>query len=154
MVKKYEGKLNAKGLKFGILVSRFNDLITERLLEGSLDCLRRHGAEEDDISIFYVPGSFEMPLLAKKVALSGKVNAVIALACIIRGETPHFDFIASEVTKGLAKASLDSSIPVTFGVITADTLEQAVSRAGAKTGNKGFQAALSAIEMANLLKEV
>lgn len=154
MVRKYEGNLNAKGLKFGILVSRFNDLITERLLEGSLDCLRRHGANDDDISIYYVPGSFEMPLLAKKVASSGKINAVIALSCIIRGETPHFDYIASEVTKGLAKASMDSSIPVAFGIITADTLEQAVNRAGAKTGNKGFQAALSAIEMANLVKEV
>lgn len=154
MVKKFEGKLNAEGLKFGIVISRFNDLITSRLLEGALDCLLRHGAKEDDIFVYYVPGSFEMPLMAKKVASSGKVDAVIALSCIIRGETPHFDYIANEVAKGLAKASMDSSVPVSFGVITAETLEQAVNRAGAKTGNKGFQAALSAIEMANLMKEV
>lgn len=154
MAKKYEGKLNAEGLSFAVIVSRFNDLITTRLLEGALDCLKRHGAGEEKISIYYVPGAFEIPMVAKQAAISGKYNSVIALSCLIRGETPHFDYVASEVAKGIAKASLDTGVPVAFGVLTAENLEQAVNRAGAKSGNKGFQAALTAIEMANLYKQL
>lgn len=153
MGKRYEGKLTAEGLRFAVVVSRFNDAITSRLLDGALDCLRRHGAAEEAVDVYVVPGAFELPLVAKRVASSGRADAVIALSCIIRGETPHFEFVASEAAKGLALASLESGVPVAFGVVTADTLEQAVNRAGAKSGNKGFQAALSAIEMANLMRE-
>jgi len=149
-----QGKLDAKGLKVSVIASRFNDFITDRLIDGAVDCLVRHGAQEDQITVYRVPGSFELSLAAKKVVSAGNVDAVICLGALIRGQTPHFDFIASEVTKGIAQISLDSGVPVTFGVITADSLEQAVDRAGAKVGNKGFEAASGAIEMVNLLREL
>jgi len=149
-----QGKLDAKGLKISVIASRFNDFITDRLIDGAVDCLVRHGAQEDQITVYRVPGSFELPLAAKKVVSAGNVDAVICLGALIRGQTPHFDFIASEVTKGIAQISLDSGVPVTFGVITADSLEQAVDRAGAKVGNKGFEAASGAIEMVNLIREL
>ena len=149
-----EGKLDATGLKTAIVASRFNDFVTTKLIEGAVDCLSRHGAAEKEITIIRVPGSFELPLAAKKAASSGKFDAVICLGVLIRGQTPHFDYIAAEVTKGVAQVSLDTSVPVTFGVITADTLEQAVDRAGAKSGNKGFEAALGAVEMADLLRQI
>lgn len=154
MAKVYEGKLNGQGLKFGLVVSRFNEAITSKLLEGALDCLRRHSVSEDDIEIYWVPGAFEIPTTLKKLAEQKKFDALIALACVIRGETPHFDYVAAEVTKGVAQVSLKKEIPVAFGVVTADSLEQAINRAGAKSGNKGFQAAMSAIEMANLFKQI
>jgi 6,7-dimethyl-8-ribityllumazine synthase len=149
-----EGKLDAKGLKVAVIASRFNDFITSKLVEGAIDCLLRHGAAESDITMIRVPGSFEIPLAAKKASTSGAFNAVVCLGALIRGQTPHFDFIASEVTKGIAHVSLETGVPITFGVITADTLDQAVDRAGAKSGNKGFEAALGAIEMADLMKKV
>jgi 6,7-dimethyl-8-ribityllumazine synthase len=154
MVQKFEGKLEGKGLRFGIVVSRFNDVITSRLLEGALDCLFRHGVDEHDVDIYWVPGAFEIPVTLKKIASNHNYDALISLACIIRGETPHFEYVSAEVAKGIAQVSLETGIPVAFGVVTADSLEQAVNRAGAKSGNKGFQAALSAIEMANLFKQV
>ena len=154
MVKTFEGKLLAKGLKLGIVVSRFNSFICERLLEGAMDALRRSGAEEEDCTVVRVPGSFEIPLAAKKMAKSGRYDAIICLGCVIRGATPHYAYIAAEVTKGIASLSLESEIPVAFGVLTTDTIEQAVERAGTKVGNKGFDAAMSAIEMANLFKEM
>ena len=154
MVKTFEGKLLAKGLKFGIVVSRFNSFISDRLLEGAMDALRRSGAEEEDCSVVRVPGSFEIPLAAKKMVKSGRYDAIICLGCVIRGATPHYAYIAAEVTKGIASLSLESEIPVAFGVLTTDTIEQAVERAGTKVGNKGFDAAMSAIEMANLFKEM
>ncbi len=153
-MKKYEGKLIAEGLKFGIIVGRFNEFIANRLLEGALDALTRHGAQEGDIEIAYVPGSFEIPLAAKRMAESGRFDAVICLGALIRGDTPHFDFIASESTKGVAKVGLDAGLPVIYGIITADTIEQAIERAGSKAGNKGWQAAVSAIEMANLVRSL
>ena len=153
-MKIYEGKLLAKGLRFGIIVSRFNDFICDRLLGGALDALKRNGADEDAIDIFKVPGAFEIPLMAKKAAGSGRYDAVICLGAVIRGSTPHFDYVASEVSKGVATVSLETNIPVTFGVLTTDTLEQAIERAGSKAGNKGWDSALAAIEMANLLKEI
>jgi 6,7-dimethyl-8-ribityllumazine synthase len=149
-----EGKLDAKGLKTAIIASRFNDFITAKLVDGALDCLLRHNASESDITVIRVPGSFEIPLAAQKAAASGSYSAIVCVGAIIRGQTPHFDYIASEVTKGIAQVSLHSSLPVTFGIVTADTLEQAVDRAGAKAGNKGFEAALGAIEMAHLLKQI
>ena len=149
-----EGKLDAKGLRVAIVASRFNDFITSRLIDGAVDCLLRHGASEKDISVLRVPGSFEIPLAAKKAAAGGKVDAVVCLGALIRGQTPHFEYISAEVTKGVAQVALDAGMPVTFGVVTADTLEQAVDRAGAKSGNKGFEAALGAIEMANLLRSL
>jgi 6,7-dimethyl-8-ribityllumazine synthase len=149
-----EGKLDAKGLKTAVIASRFNDFVTAKLIEGAVDCLLRHGSGETDITVIRVPGSFELPLAAKKAASSGKYDAVICLGALIRGQTPHFDYIAAEVTKGVAQVSLDTDVPVTFGVITADTLEQAVDRAGAKAGNKGFEAALGAVEMADLLRQI
>jgi 6,7-dimethyl-8-ribityllumazine synthase len=149
-----EGKLDATELKTAIVASRFNDFVTAKLIEGAVDCLLRHGAAEEEITLIRVPGSFELPLAAKKAASSGKFDAVICLGALIRGQTPHFDYIAAEVTKGVAQVSLDTSVPVTFGVITADTLEQAVDRAGAKSGNKGFEAALGAVEMADLLRQI
>ena len=152
MVKTYEGALNAKGLSFGIVVSRFNEFFSKKLLEGALDCLGRHGADEKSISVAWVPGGFEIPQVAKKMAASGKYDAVIALGALIRGNTPHFDYIASEVAKGLAAAALEHDRPVLFGVITTDTIEQAIERSGTKSGNKGFDAAQAAIEMANLYK--
>jgi len=153
-VKVVEGKLKADGIKFAIAVSRFNSFITERLLEGALDCLRRHGCSDDDVEVFKTPGSFELPLVAKKLAKSSKYDAVIVLGAVIRGETPHFDYVAAEVSKGVAQVSLETEKPVIFGVLTTDSVEQAIDRAGAKAGNKGWEAALAAIEMANLLKEM
>jgi 6,7-dimethyl-8-ribityllumazine synthase len=154
MLKSLEGKLVAKGLKFGIVVSRFNNFIGDRLLEGAMDALKRSGAEEKDCTVARVPGSFEIPLAAKKMAKSGRFDAIICLGCVIRGATPHFAYIATEVTKGIATLSLENEIPVAFGVLITDTIEQAIERAGTKVGNKGFDAAMTAIEMANLLKEI
>jgi len=148
-----EGMLTGQGLKFGIVVSRFNDFITKRLLDGSLDALKRHGTNLDDVEIVWVPGAWEIPLIAKKLAKKGN-DAVICLGAIIRGDTPHFEYVASEASKGIAKIALEVEVPVINGLITADSIEQAIERAGAKAGNKGWSAALSAIEMANLLKEI
>jgi 6,7-dimethyl-8-ribityllumazine synthase len=152
--KVYQGTLLAQGLKFMLVVARFNEFISGRLLEGANDALLRHGALEDDIEIAWTPGSFELPLIAKKMAESGRYDAVICLGAIIRGGTPHFDYIASEASKGIAKVSLDTGVPVIFGVITAETLEQAIERAGTKEGNTGFKAAMSGIEMASLIKSI
>jgi 6,7-dimethyl-8-ribityllumazine synthase len=154
MPKVIEGKLNAQGLKFAIVVSRFNDFICEHLLSGALDVLIRNGAAEGDIEVFKVPGAFEIPQVAKKVALSKKFDAVICLGAVIRGATPHFEYIAAEVSKGVAMIGLEGEVPVAFGVLTTDNLEQAIERAGTKSGNKGWDAALSAIEMANLYREM
>ncbi len=154
MNKCFEGMLLGKGLKLGVVVPRFNDFITRRLLEGAQDALVRHGVDEDDIEVAWVPGAFEIPLIAQKLAQTKKYDAVICLGAVIRGGTPHFEYVASELTKGIAKVSLDTGLPVIYGVITADTLEQAIERAGTKEGNKGFQAAVNAIEMANLVKGI
>jgi 6,7-dimethyl-8-ribityllumazine synthase len=154
MVKTYEGKLIAKGLNFGIVLSRFNNFIGERLLEGALDALRRSGTEEGDCSVIRVPGAFEIPLAVKKMVKTGRYDAIICLGSVIRGATPHFAYIATEVTKGIASLSLESEIPISFGVLITDTIEQAIERAGTKVGNKGFDAAMAAIEMANLMKEI
>ena len=154
MSKYYEGKLLGEGLKFGLVVSRFNEFITRKLLEGAQDALLRHGVREEDIEIAWTPGSFEIPLIAKKLAQTKKYDAVICLAAVVRGGTPHFEYVAGEVTKGIAKVGLETGLPVVYGVITADTLEQAIERAGTKMGNKGFDAALSAIEMTNLIKGI
>ena len=153
-MKVYEGQLIATGKKFGIVASRFNEFITNKLLEGALDALKRHGAVEKDIEIAWVPGSFEIPLGALRMAESKKYDAVICVGAVIRGSTPHFDFIAAEVTKGIAQIGLQTGVPVIYGVITPDTLEQAIERAGKKAGNKGFQAAMSAIEMVSLLETI
>lgn len=150
----YEGKLSAEGFSFGIIVSRFNSIFTERLLEGALDALYRHGASEDKITIARVPGGFELPLAAKKMAESGKYDAVICLGAVIQGATPHAGYISAEVTKGIAQISLQTGLPISYGVITPDTLEQAIERSGSKAGNKGWEAAMSAIEMVNLVKEL
>ncbi|OGO29869.1 MAG: 6,7-dimethyl-8-ribityllumazine synthase [Chloroflexi bacterium RBG_16_56_11] len=152
MSKTYEGNLLGKGLKFGLVVSRFNEFFSRKLLEGATDALLRHGVNETDIEVAWTPGSFEIPLIAQKMAQSKKYNAVVCLGAVIRGGTPHFDYIASEVTKGIANVGLNTGVPVIYGVITTDTLEQAVERSGTKEGNKGFDAAVSAIEMANLVK--
>ncbi len=149
-----EGELRAEGLKFGVIVSRFNDFITGRLLDGTKDALLRHGAAEADIDVVKVPGAFEIPLVARQVAKKGGYDAVICLGAVIRGATPHFDYVAAEVSKGVAQAMLETGVPMAFGIITADTIEQAVERAGTKSGNKGFDAALTAIEMARLLKKL
>lgn len=154
MVKTLEGKLTAKGLKFGIVLSRFNSFISDRLLEGALDALRRSGGEEEDCCVVRVPGAFEIPLAAKKLAKSGRYDAIICLGAVIRGATPHFNYIATEVTKGIASLSLEREIPVSFGVLITETIEQAIERAGTKIGNKGFDATMSAIEMANLMSEI
>ena len=154
MAKNYEGMLLGKGLKFGVVVSRFNEIITARLLDGAKDAFVRHGVSEQDIDVAWTPGSLEIPLVAKKLAESGKYNAIICLGAVIRGGTPHFEYVASEVNRGISRVSLDSGVPVIQGIITADTLEQAIERAGAKEGNRGFVAASSAIEMANLLKSI
>lgn len=154
MGKVIEGHLNAEGKKFGIVVSRFNEMISKSLLGGAFDCLARHGANEDEISVVYVPGSFEIPLAAKKLAHSKKYDAVICLGAVIRGGTPHFDYIAAEVSKGIAHVGLESGVPVIFGIITSDSIEQAIERAGTKAGNKGWDAALNAIEMADLMKKL
>jgi 6,7-dimethyl-8-ribityllumazine synthase len=148
-----EGKLIAKGLKFGIVIGRFNEFIGGKLLSGALDAINRHGASTDDVDVAWVPGAFEIPLIAKKMAKSGKYDAVICLGAVIKGSTPHFEYVSGEVTKGIASVSLDLEIPVIFGVLTTDSIEQAIERAGTKAGNKGFEAAVSAIEMANLLKQ-
>lgn len=150
----YEGKLLAQGLRFGIVISRFNDFICDRLLGGALDALKRSGGSEDQIDIFKVPGAFEIPLIAKQVAGCGRYDAVICLGAVIRGSTPHFDYVANEVSKGIASVSLDTNVPIAFGVLTTDTLEQAIERAGSKAGNKGWDAAMAAIEMVNLIKQV
>lgn len=154
MGKTYEGKLIAEKKKFGIVVSRFNDFISKELLAGAMDALTRHGAKDNDIDIAWTPGSFEIPGVAKMMAESGKYNAVICLGAVIRGGTPHFNYIAAEVSKGVAQVALQSGVPTIFGVITADTIEQAIERAGTKAGNKGFHAAVAAIEMANLYEEL
>jgi len=150
----FEGRLVAGDYKFGIVVSRFNEFISKNLLSGALDSLKRHEAADDNIDVAWVPGSFEIPLVAQKLAASGKYDAVICLGAVIRGSTPHFDYVAAEVSKGVARVGLETGVPVTFGIITADTLEQALDRAGAKAGNKGWQAALNAIEMANLMSSI
>ena len=152
MPKFHEGNLDAKGFRFGLIVSRFNNFITERLLEGALDALQRHGAKDQDLEVVRVPGSFEIPLLAKEMADSGKYDAVICLGALIRGGTIHFDILSAEVTKGIANVMLDSGVPITFGVITTETIEQAIERAGTKMGNKGWECAEAAIELVNLLK--
>ena len=152
--KVYEGKLFSRQLKYGIVVGRFNELITSKLLAGALDALKRHGAEEGDVEIAWVPGAFEIPLIAQKMAESGRYDAVITLGTVIRGSTPHFDYVANEVAKGVAATSLKTGVPVVFGVLTTDTIEQAIERAGTKAGNKGYDAAVTAIEMANLIKQL
>lgn len=154
MVKIIEGNLNAEKLKFSIVISRFNEVVSNGLLNGAIDCLKRHGASESDITVVKVPGAYEIPQVAKKLADSKKTDAVICLGAVIRGGTPHFDYIASEVSKGVAQVGLGGKIPVVFGVLTTDTLEQAIERAGSKGGNKGFDAALSAIELANLAEKI
>ena len=154
MPKILEGKISAEGFRFAIVVSRFNDFISSKLVEGALDALRRHGGSEEQMSLVKVPGAFEIPLAAKRLAESGKFNAVICLGAVIRGTTPHFDYVAAEVSKGIALVSLESKVPVTFGVLTTDNLEQAIERAGSKSGNKGWDAAVAAMEMVNLFKEM
>jgi 6,7-dimethyl-8-ribityllumazine synthase len=154
MPKFIEGNLNAKGLKFCIIVARFNDFITERLLGGALDAITRSGADPDEAAVIKVPGSFEIPVAAKKAAQSGAYDAIICLGAVIRGSTPHFDYVAAEVSKGVAAVGLDTGLPVSFGVLTTDTIEQAIERAGTKAGNKGWEAAIGAIEMANLMKQL
>lgn len=154
MPKITEGKIVAKGMKFGIAASRFNDFICGRLIEGAVDALTRAGADDKDIRIFKVPGAFELPLIAKKMAKTGQFDAVICLGAVIRGATPHFEYISAEVTKGIAAVGLDTEVPIAFGVLTTDTIEQAIERAGTKAGNKGWDAAMTAIEMVDLLRKV
>lgn len=149
-----EGKLNGEGLKFALVVSRFNSFITERLLEGALDCLRRKGVAEGDLTVVRVPGAWEIPLISKRLAEAKAHDAVICLAAVIRGATPHFDYVAAEVSKGVAQVTLETGVPILYGILTTDTLEQAIERAGSKAGNKGYDAAEAAIEMVNLLKEL
>lgn len=154
MPKTLEGKISAEGYRFGLVVSRFNDFISSKLVEGAVDALKRHGATDEQLLLVKVPGAFEIPLVAKKLAESGKVDAVICLGAVIRGSTPHFDYVAAEVSKGIAMVSLDTKVPVAFGVLTTDNLEQAIERAGTKSGNKGWDAALAAMEMVDLLKQL
>ena len=149
----YQGKLQAKGIKVGIVLSKFNSFVSERLLEGALDALYKLGAEEKDITIYKVPGSFEVPVVAKKLAVAKKFDGLLCLGALIRGDTPHFDFLSAEVTKGLAQISMDDGLPVSFGILTVDTIEQGIERAGTKAGNKGYDAALSLIETINLLQQ-
>ena len=149
----HQGRLKAEGFRFAVVASRWNDFLTSRLVEGALDALERLGADEKSVTLYRVPGSFEIPLLARKLAASGKHDAVICLGTVIRGQTPHFEYIAGEVTKGIAQAGMETGVPVLFGIATADTLEQAIDRAGVKAGNKGFEAAMSAVELVNLYKE-
>jgi len=153
MTKVYEGKLTGENIKVGIVNGRFNEFISGKLLDGALDGLKRHGVKEEDIEVAWVPGSFEIPLTAQKMANSDKYDGIICLGAVIRGETPHFNYVSSEVAKGVAKVGLDTDLPVIFGVLTTDTIEQAISRAGTKSGNKGYEAAESLIEMVNLLSE-
>ena len=152
-MKTYQGTLQAKGLKIAIVVSRFNQFISERLLEGALDALRKVGAAEADLAVYKVPGSFEVPLIVKKVAASGKADGILCLGALIRGDTPHFDFLGAEVTKGLAQVALDEGVPVSFGILTVDTIEQGIERAGTKAGNKGYDAALALVETLGLLRD-
>ena len=154
MDKHFEGMLLGEGLKFGLVVSRFNEFFTQKLLEGARDALLRHGVNEEDIEVAWVPGSFEIPLTALKLAQTKRYNAVICLGAVVRGETPHFEYIATQLSKDISRVGLDTGLPVIYGVITADTLEQAIERAGTKQGNKGFEAAVNAIEMANLLNSI
>lgn len=154
MPKIIEGKLVSSGKRYGIIVSRFNEFISGKLLAGALDALQRHGVQDGEITVAWTPGSFEIPMVARKMALSGDYDAVIALGAVIRGSTPHFDYVAAEVSKGVAHVTLDTQVPVAFGVLTTDTIEQAVERAGTKSGNKGFDAACTAIEMVNLLEQL
>jgi 6,7-dimethyl-8-ribityllumazine synthase len=153
-IKQIEGTLGAKDTRFALVVSRFNDFIGQKLLEGAIDCILRHGGASENIAIYRCPGAFELPMVCKKVAVSGNFDAVIALGVIIRGSTPHFDVIAAEATKGIAQVSLDTMVPVSFGVLTTENLEQAIERAGTKSGNKGFDAAMTAIEMVNLYRQI
>ena len=152
--KVYEGRLNAEGFRFAIVASRWNEFITGRLVEGALDALERLGAKEGSVSVYRVPGAFEIPLLAKRMAQSRRFDAIICVGTIIRGQTPHFDYIANEVARGISQAGLESGVPVVFGIVTADTVDQAIDRAGVKLGNKGFEAGMTAVELANLYKEV
>jgi 6,7-dimethyl-8-ribityllumazine synthase len=154
MVAIFEGNLNAKDIRFALVASRFNDFIGEKLIDGALDALIRHGAKEEDIGIFKVPGSFEIPLTAKKLAKAGNFDAVICLGVVIRGATPHFEYISAEVSKGIAITSLETETPISFGILTTDNIEQAIERAGSKAGNKGWNAAVSAIEMVNLIRKI
>jgi 6,7-dimethyl-8-ribityllumazine synthase len=148
----YQGELQAKGLKVGIILSRFNQFISDRLLEGALDALDKLGAEDKDISVYKVPGSFEVPMLAKKLAKTKKMDGILCLGVLIRGDTPHFDFLSAEVTKGLAQVSMDEGLPVSFGILTVETIEQGIERAGSKAGNKGYDAAFALVETLNLIK--
>ena len=150
----FEGKLISEELKFGIVVGRFNEFIGSKLLSGALDALKRHGVNNEDIDVAWVPGAFEIPLVAKKMAKTKKYDAIICLGAVIRGATPHFDYVSNEVTKGIANVSLSTELPIIFGILTTDTIEQAIERAGTKAGNKGYDAAITAIEMANLLKKI
>ncbi|HIE33479.1 MAG TPA: 6,7-dimethyl-8-ribityllumazine synthase [Thermodesulfobacteriaceae bacterium] len=154
MPKEIQGEYRGEGLKFGIVVGRFNSFISKELLKGALDAFMRHGVKEEDLTVVWVPGSFEIPLVAKKMAQSGNYNGVVCLGAIIRGATPHFEYVASECAKGIAQASLETGVPIIFGVLTTDTIEQAVERAGTKAGNKGFEAAMAALEMANLISKL
>ena len=149
-----EGVLSGEAKRFAVIVSRFNSFVTERLLEGATDCLKRHGVADDDIAVYRVPGAWEIPIVARRAALSGRFDGVVCLGAVIRGSTPHFDYVAAEVSKGVAAVGLESGVPVVFGVLTTDTIEQAVERAGTKAGNKGWDAALSAIEMVSLLERM
>ena len=153
-VKQIEGVLSAKDTRFALVVARFNDFIGQKLVEGAVDCIRRHGGSEENVTIYRCPGAFELPMVAKKVALSGKYDALITLGAIIRGSTPHFDVIAAEATKGIAQVALDTMVPIAFGVLTTENIEQAIERAGTKAGNKGFDAAMTAIEMVNLYRQI
>jgi len=154
MPRTMEGKISAEGFQFALIVSRFNDFISSKLLEGALDALKRHGGKDEQLTLVRVPGAFEIPLTARKLAESGRYDAIICLGAVIRGSTPHFDYVAAEVSKGIAVVALESKIPVTFGVLTTDNLEQAIERAGSKAGNKGWDAAMAAMEMANLFKDI
>ncbi len=154
VTKVFEGHLVGQGLRFGLVVGRFNEFITNKLLSGALDALKRHGVEEQDVEIAWVPGAFEIPLVARRMVSLGRFDAVVCLGAVIRGATPHFEYVAAEVAKGVAKVGLDSGVPTIFGVVTADTIEQAIERAGTKAGNKGWDAAVTAIEMANLVRGI
>ena len=150
-MKIYEGQLSAKGYRYSIIVSRFNEIFGSKLLDGALDCLKRHGVEDEDVDVVWVPGAFEIPLVAKKIANSNQYHGIICLGAVIRGATTHYDFVAGEVAKGIAQVSLETGIPIAFGVLTTENIEQAIERSGSKAGNKGFEAAMTAIEMSNLL---
>ena len=150
----YQGMLNADGFRFAIVATRWNDFLTGRLVEGALDALERLGAEEKNVAVYKVPGSFEVPLLAQKLAASGKYDAIICVGAVIRGQTPHFEYVAGEAAKGIAQAAMQTGVPVMFGIVTADTLEQAIDRAGVKAGNKGFEAAMAAVELVSLYKSI